>query len=47
MEIAAAHLEGCIERDELDYKQFQDVALKLRNEATRLKAKAQEVRRGQ
>jgi N-methylhydantoinase B/oxoprolinase/acetone carboxylase alpha subunit len=46
MEIAANHLETCVERDELDYKQFADVALKLRNEATRLKAKAQETRNG-
>lgn len=47
MEIAADHLDACVQRDEIDAKQYQDVALKLRNEATRLKAKAQEVRRGQ
>ena len=46
MEIAADHLDECVQRDEIDAKQFHDVALKLRNEATRLKAKAQEVRRG-
>lgn len=46
MEIAANHLDDAIQADEIDAKQFKDVALKLRNEATRLKFKAQEVRRG-
>lgn len=46
MEIAAEHLEACLQRDEIDAKQFADVATKLRNEAKRLKAKAQETRNG-
>ena len=45
LEIAATHLDACVQRDEIDAKQWLDVSLKLRNEATRLKAKAQEVRR--
>lgn len=47
LEIAADHLSAAVIQDELELKQYQDVILKLRNEATRLKAKAQEVRRGQ
>lgn len=47
MHIAADHLDQAIRRDEIEARQFEDVAQKLRNEATRLKIKAQEVRRGQ
>ena len=47
MEIAAGHLEECMSRDEIEGKQFADVANKLRAEATRLKLKAQETRRGE
>ena len=47
MEIAAAHLDSALTNDEIDRKQYQDVATKLRNEAARLKVKAQEVRRGE
>lgn len=46
MEIAADHLDTCVQRDEIDAKQYADVSLKLRNEATRLRLKAQETRRG-
>ena len=46
MEIAAEHLDACVERDEIEGKQYRDVAQKLRNEATRLKAKAQETCNG-
>lgn len=47
MEIAAEHLATCAIRSEIEATQLADVIKKLRNEATRLKAKAQEVRRGQ
>lgn len=47
MIIAADHLDHAIINSEIEAKQYADVAIKLRNEATRLKAKAQEVRRGQ
>lgn len=47
LEICAVHLSECIARDEIEAKQFEDVIQKLFNEATRLKAKAQEVRRGE
>ena len=47
LEICAQHLHECVTRDEIEKKQFADVILKLQNEATRLKAKAQETRRGQ
>lgn len=47
MEIAAAHLEECMQLDEIEAKQFADVANKLRAEATRLKLKAQERRNGE
>lgn len=46
LEIAAAHLDQALRRDEIEEKQYSDVSLKLRNEAFRLKLKAQEVRRG-
>lgn len=46
LEICALHLSECVARDEIESKQFADVILKLHNEAARLKAKAQEVRRG-
>ena len=46
LEIAATHLSECSARDEIEAKQFADVVEKLTNEAARLKAKAQEVRRG-
>lgn len=45
LEIAANHLAEATTRDEIEAKQFADVILKLCNEATRLRAKAQEVRR--
>lgn len=44
LEIAAAHLDDLCRDEPVSDKQFDDVATKLRNEATRLKAKAQEVR---
>lgn len=47
LEICAAHLSECVARDEIEIKQWADVVLKLQNEANRLKAKAQETRRGQ
>lgn len=47
LEICAIHLSECAARDEIEAKQFADVIEKLTNEATRLKAKAQETRRGQ
>ena len=46
LEIAAEHLDQALRRDEIEEKQYSDVSLKLRNEAFRLKLKAQEVRRG-
>lgn len=46
LEIAASHLSVAIHRDEIERGQFEDVIEKLKNEATRLKGKAQEVRRG-
>lgn len=46
LEICAAHLAECVTRDEIEAKQYGDIAIKLQNEATRLKAKAQEVRNG-
>jgi N-methylhydantoinase B/oxoprolinase/acetone carboxylase alpha subunit len=46
LEICAEHLAECVTRDEIEAKQFNDVILKLQNEADRLRAKAQEVRRG-
>lgn len=47
LEIAAGHLEECMGLNELDGKQFADVANKLRMEAYRLKLKAQERRNGE
>src|SRR5689334_16932222 len=46
LEIAADHLEQCVTTNEIELKQFCDVIIKLRNEAFRLKMKAQEQRRG-
>lgn len=47
MIIAADHLDEAVITDQIEAKQYADVAQKLRNEAERLKLKAQEVRRGQ
>ena len=47
LEIAAEHLTTAITRNEIETKQYADVAIKLQNEADRLKIKAQETRRGQ
>lgn len=46
LEICAEHLDECQAHDEIERKQWYDVTRKLRAEATRLKAKAQETRRG-
>lgn len=46
LEICAEHLTKAIITNEIEEKQYTDIALKLMNEADRLRAKAQEVRRG-
>lgn len=46
LEIAAMHLSGLQPQDDVIKGQYLDVIIKLMNEATRLKAKAQEARNG-
>lgn len=44
LEMAAQHLTSASKQNEIEANQFADVILKLSNEATRLRQKAQETR---